>query len=427
MTESGEATVRHTKALSSTVWKWVRRAVLASVAAQVSGVVAVYAIDRVRVHRSPGGFHGFPSTTVDDTIVDGNEIRIYTEGTGLYADQINAIDQARETVYFETYVWRSDRVGRLFKEALYRAAERGVRVYVIFDGFGSLNSSPVFKHFKPHPNLFVRRISEVRTVALAGGIRSTGRDHRKLLLVDQNIGFVGGFNVGVDFGTEWRDTHIRIIGPAVKPLCLAFCQFWNIIRTKGQPTLQDWDELPWTGNITPAFNLPSSLLFPIRGQYLEAFEKSRESLDVATAYFVPDRDILHALIRAAQRGVKVRILIPEYSNHILADWVARPFFGQMLEAGIEIWLYQHAMIHAKTVVADGHRSIVGTANIDRLSMAGNYEVTVQIDSQAFGRQMQNVFDRDLTTSRRLTLEEWKNRGRATQFLEMLVSRFSFIV
>lgn len=411
----------------SQAWKWTRRALLGAMAAQVGGVAAVYGVDRVRKHRSPGGFKGFPTLSPKDVTVDGNELRIYTEGSRLYHDQIQAIDNAKETVYFETYVWRSDRAGKMFKDALYRAADRGVKVFVIYDGFGSFKASPHFKRFKPHPNLFVHRLAEVRKGVVSANPRATGRDHRKLLIADDKIGFIGGFNVGVDFGTEWRDTHLRMKGDAVTELSLGFRRFWNTFRDKDQPELKDWDELPWSGPITAAFNLPSNLLFPVRGQYLEAIDKSSESLQLTTAYFIPDRELLGALIRASKRGVRVQVLIPEYSNHILADWVARPFYGQLLEAGVEIWLYQHAMIHAKTLVADGFRSIIGTANIDRLSMVGNFEVTVQIDSEEFGHQMARVFAKDLTTARQLSLEEWESRSRGTRMLETLVAPFSFIV
>ncbi len=408
-------------------WKWTKRALLLTAAAQLAGVATVYGVDRIRKRRSPGGVKGFPTLTPDDVVVDGNQIRIYTEGSRLYHDQIRAIDEAKKTVYFETYVWRSDRLGKMFKDALYRAADRGVKVFVIYDGFGSLKSSAHFKHFKPHPNLHVHRLAEVRKGIVSANPRATGRNHRKLLITDDKSGFVGGFNVGVDFGTEWRDTHIRIRGDAVTELSVGFRRFWNTFRRKEDPELKDWEELPWSGAISAAFNLPSSLLFPVRGQYLETIEKSRESIELTTAYFIPDRELLGALVSASKRGVRVQVLIPEYSNHILADWVARPFFGQLLEAGVEIWLYQHAMIHAKTLVADGFRSIVGTANIDRLSLIGNFEVTVQIDSEEFGAQMERVFAKDLTTARQLSLEEWNARSHATRLLERLVAPFSFIV
>lgn len=405
----------------------IKYGLIGTATVHVGAVGVVYAIDAVRKKRVPGGRKGFPSMPPSDTEVGDTEVRLYTEGTSLYKDKLKAIDEAKESIYFETYVWRSDKIGKEFKDALIRAAERGVEVFIFYDGFGSLKSSPLFKRFPKHPNLHVHKLREIRRGFLVADLRRTGRTHRKLLVVDDHTGFVGGFNIGVDFGTEWRDSHIRMVGPATGLLVDGFRSFWNAYRGKHQPELPDWEELPWRGDITAAFNLPSDLLFPVRGQYLETFRRAQKSLKITTAYFIPDREILRELIRAAQRGVNVQVLIPEYSNHILADWVGRPFYGDLLDAGVEIWLYQHAMVHAKTVTADGYRSIVGTANIDRLSMAGNYEITMQIDSADFAKRMEEVFANDLTTARRLKLEEWKSRSLGTRILEKIVQPFSVIV
>ena len=409
------------------LWRTVRNVLIGVGVAQVGAVGVVYAIDAARKRRVPGGVEGFPAVAPTDTQVSENWVRLYTEGESLYADQLKAIEDAKSSVYFETYVWRSDEVGHAFKNALIAAAERGVDVFIFYDGFGSFMSSPRFKRFPKLPTLHVHKLREIRRGLLFANLRRTGRTHRKLLVVDNHIGFVGGFNVGVDFGTEWRDSHIRLHGPGVGLLVDGFRSFWNTYRAADQPELEDWDELPWTGEITAAFNLPSALLFPVRGQYLETFRRARATLQITSAYFVPYQLMTRELVRAAGRGVKVQVLIPEFSNHILADWVGRPRYGELLEAGVEIWLYQHAMIHAKTVTADGYRSIVGTANIDRLSMAGNYEITVQIDSEEFAREMEEVFAKDLTTARKLELEEWQSRNLGTRVLEKLVSPFSFIV
>ena len=408
-------------------WKITSKTLIGIAAAQVGAVGVVYAIDAARKRRIPGGVKGFPTVAPTDTQVAENSVRLYTEGESLYADQLKAIENAKSSIYFETYVWRSDEVGRAFKDALVAAAERGVEVYIFYDGFGSLKSSARFKRFPKLPTLHVHKLHEIRRGLFVANLRRTGRTHRKLLVVDDHVGFVGGFNVGVDFGTEWRDSHIRLLGPGVGLLVDGFRSFWNTYRTSEQPELEDWQELPWTGEITAAFNLPSALLFPVRGQYLDTFRRARETLQITSAYFIPDREMTHELVRAAGRGVKVQVLIPEFSNHILADWVGRPRYGELLEAGVEIWLYQHAMIHAKTVTADGYRSIVGTANVDRLSMAGNYEITVQIDSEEFAHEMEEVFAKDLTTARKLELEEWQSRNLGTRLLERLVSPFSFIV
>lgn len=409
------------------LWGAVKTGAFAMAGAQLLAISTIYAVDNLRKARVPGGAKGFPALPPQTVHVADNEITVYTEGGSLYEEMIKEIDSATQSVYFETYVWRSDEVGLAFKDALVRAAKRGVQVFVIYDGFGSFMSGPSLKIFHRTPNLYVHRVREVRVGLFLGNLRRTGRTHRKILVVDDRVGFVGGFNIGRDFGHEWRDTHIRIIGPAVRLLTIGFREFWNTFRGKNQPALPEGEELPWNDLIDAAFNLPSHLLFPVRMQYLDTFKRAKRSIELTTAYFVPDREILRELINAANRGVQVRVLIPEYSNHILADWVARPFYGDLLKAGVEIWLYRHAMIHAKTVTADGFRSIVGTANVDRLSMMGNYEVTVRVDSTDFAESMEKIFDNDLTTARRLTLAEWEGRRPVTRILERIVQPMSFFV
>lgn len=400
---------------------------IVGVVAPTIGAAVVIGIDKVRRRRVPGGEKGFPSLAPADVKVGDNEVRTYTEGKNLYQDMIKAIDDAEEYVYFETYVWRSDAAGHAFKNALYRAADRGVQVFVVYDGFGSFLAHPLFKVFKRHPNLHVHRVKEIRRGMFSGNLRRTGRSHRKLQLTDGKVGFVGGFNIGDDFGSEWRDTHVRITGPANEHLKLGFEQFWNTFRSSKQPELPERGSLPWGGEIKATFNMPSHLLYPVRGQYLDLFGRANQRIDVTTPYFVPDREISRELRRAAKRGVKVRVLIPEYSNHILADWAGRPRLGPLLKAGVEIWLYRHAMIHAKTLSVDNHRSIVGTANIDRLSLMGNFEITVQIDSPAFAEQMDKMFENDLSMARRLTYEEWAARGLWTRLLEATVAPTRLIV
>ncbi len=427
MTVPGARKLSLSKTSRTKLWKAAQWGAIGIGAAQIGAVAAVHAIDRVRQARIPGGVKGFPAAEPSDTRVGDDEIRLYSEGRSLYEDQLAAINSAEESIYFETYVWRSDEIGRMFKDALIAAAGRGVQVFIFYDGFGSLNANPFFKRFPKNPNLHVHRLREIRKGIFFADARRTGRTHRKLLVVDSKLGFVGGFNIGIDFGTEWRDTHIRITGPSVGLLIAGFRRFWNSYRGKNQPELPEWPDVRWTSQITAAFNLPSDLLFPVRGQYIDTFSKARDTLYITTAYFIPDREIMRELVSAAQRGVDVKVLIPEYSNHILADWVASPLLGPLLEAGVEIWLYKHAMIHAKTVTADNFRSIVGTANIDRLSMIGNYEITVQIDSEDFAAEMQRVFSNDLTTARQLSLEEWKQRGIGTRILEKLLAPFFLVV
>lgn len=406
----------------------IMRGVLTGFAvAQTAAVVAVHAVDRVRKARVPGGVTDFPTLPPSDTEVDNCVIRTYVDGVDLYADMLEAIRAAEEFIYFETYVWRADAIGQQFKEALYEAADRGVEVFVIYDGFGTLNQSPRFKHFPKHPNMHVIRLPILRKGIVTFNLRDTGRTHRKTMVVDDDYGFVGGFNIGVDFGHEWRDTHVRVTGRAVEELSDGYANFWNYLRRRRQPSLAPKFRRRWNPPISAAFNLPSRLLFPVRGLYLDAFSRAQKQILITTAYFIPDREILTALKNAAGRGVEVRVLIPEYSNHILADWVARPYLGQLLRAGVEIWAYQHAMMHSKTMTVDGVWSTVGTANIDRLSLRGNFEVNLQIYSAPYAAQMEKIFVNDLTTSRQITLQEWESRSWLVKIGEFLLRPYAAIV
>ncbi len=407
--------------------KLFKMAIGAAAAAPVGAATAVIALDNLRKKRVPGGVEGFPALPPADSEVADSALRSYTEGQSLYADMLEAIDSAEDFIFFETYVWRSDTWGHRFKDALVAAAKRGVRVYIIYDGFGNLKESPAFGFFPRLPTLHVHRLSAIRIGLLTLNARRTGRTHRKVLVVDDRVGFVGGFNIGDDFGNEWRDTHVRIDGKSAEALSGGFTTYWNVLRRKDEPELPDKYFPPWSSDIKAVFNLPARLLFPIRGMYLDALDRAERSIRLTTPYFIPDRDFSEALAAAAARGVKAQILIPEYSNHIIADWVSRPFLGALLRAGVEIWLYQHAMNHSKTMTIDGTWSTVGTANIDRLSMMGNAEANLEILSEEFAGRMEDIFENDLTSSRQLTLDEWESRSFLTKFTEVLLGPFNAVV
>jgi cardiolipin synthase len=168
-------------------------------------------------------------------------------------------------------------------------------------------------------------------------------------------------------------------------------------------------------------NIPSNLVFPTRGVYLDAINRAGKHIFITTAYFIPDQQILDALLAAAERGVDVRVLIPEASNHVLADWLSRGFYTALLRAGVTILLYQNAMIHAKTATVDGEWSIVGTANLDRLSLTGNYEIGLEIYDSDLAGDLEKIFEIDSSNTRVLTLEEWESRHIAARFSEAVLA------
>ncbi|MDO5627514.1 MAG: phospholipase D-like domain-containing protein [Mobilicoccus sp.] len=388
-------------------------------AAQVAAAAGVIAVDEVRKRRTPPP-SGYPSTEPVTVEVAGTQVRTYTSGHDLYEDMWEAIDGAQHTIYLESYIWKSDDVGQRFKDALIAASERGVDVYVVYDGFANLVVRPTF--YRLPRQVHVLRFPVLRrSMFTRPSVRSFGRDHRKVLVVDSAVAFVGGYNIGRLYAEQWRDTHLRIVGDAVWELDAAFVEFWNAYRGAHLPALPDRGAASWDARIEAARNAPRRMLFPVRGMYLRAIDRASRRIFITQAYFIPDDEILAALLAAARRGVDVRVVVPEYSNHVLADWVARSYFGRLLEGGVAIYLYRHAMVHAKTATVDGRWSTVGTANIDRLSLIGNYEVNLELYSDEHAAEMERIFEMDLHNCRQLTWEEWESRGRLRRLVERVLA------
>jgi cardiolipin synthase len=348
-------------------------------------------------------------------------VRTYTYGQHLYDDMLDAIASAQEQILFESYIWKGDEVGERFKRALTEAAARGVEVYAIYDSFANLVVSPGFKRFGPRLRVLAYPVYNAGWRFF--DIRRYGRDHRKILVVDDRVGFVGGYNVGTAYATEWRDTHVRITGPGVWDLKRAFADFWNLNRAAtngGRPLLLETAS-DWEPRIRMHRNIPRLWMFPIRAMYLEAINRAYQHIYITQAYFVPDSDFVEALMAAARRGVDVRLLVPETSNHVVADWLSRGYYSELLAAGVQIFRFQGAMVHAKTATIDGRWSTVGTANIDRLSMTGNYEINVEFIDPEMAEQMERVFATDLGNARELTREEWEARGAHRKFTELVLA------
>ncbi len=363
----------------------------------------------------------FPTDPPADVRIGDGAVRTYTFGQDLYDDMLDAIASAKDQILFESYIWKGDAVGERFKQALTEAAGRGVEVYAIYDGFANLVVPPRFKKFGP-------RLQVLEYPVYSAGwrffdLRRYGRDHRKILVVDDRVGFVGGYNVGDAYATEWRDTHVRITGPGVFDLKRAFADFWNLnrgTRNGGRPLLLEAAG-DWEPRIRMHRNVPRLWMFPIRAMYLEAINRAADRIYMTHAYFIPDSDFVEAIKAAARRGVDVRLLVPATSNHVVADWLSRGYYGELLDAGVRIFRFQGAMVHAKTATIDGEWSTVGTANIDRLSMTGNYEINVEFIDPEMAEAMERIFATDLGNAVELTAQEWDARGVHRKFTETVLA------
>ncbi|MCW2851135.1 MAG: cardiolipin synthase, partial [Nocardioides sp.] len=322
----------------------VRQGLLSMLVAQVTAVVSLMGADRVR--RLLRGRHIPslpPARPVSHLINDGSVATTYTYGEILFDDMRTAIAGARKHILLETYIMKGDATGRRFKQALVDAAERGVEVHVIYDQFANLVVRRSFLDFPP--SVKVLRYPLISSWKIFSP-RRLGRDHRKILVVDDQVAFVGGYNIGSTYATEWRDTHLKITGPAVWDLDNAFVDFWNTHPRRTTERLGQMPSAGWRPEIRAHRNVPRQLMFPIRGMYLEAIDRADRTIDITAAYFIPDRDILDAILEARLRGVRVRIIVPKVSNHVVTDWLSRGFYGRLLRAGVEIHRYADHMVHA---------------------------------------------------------------------------------
>lgn len=400
--------------------RFARRALLTIFGVQLALAISLTLVDSYRRrNKKPKPFPVTPPTEVP---VGGGTVTTYTYGQDLYDAMLAAIDSAQRQILFETYIWKDDEIGQRFKQALIRAARRGVAVHVIYDGFANLVVPPTFKRFPP--GIKVLRFPVYNAGIRFFDLRHYGRDHRKILVVDDEVGFVGGYNIGSAYATEWRDTHCRITGPGVWDLQRAFADFWNLhrkrrFRANERPILLGMTSV-WDSRVRFHRNIPTLWSFPIRSMYLEAINRATSRVWLTHAYFIPDANFVDTLREAAQRGVDVRVLLPRKSNHIVADWISRGYFSSMLESGIRVFRFRDAMVHAKTATIDGSWSTVGTANVDRLSMQGNYEINVEFIDEGQARVMEEIFENDLTNCAELTMDEWESRDIYRRFTEAIL-------
>lgn len=370
-------------------------------------VVVILQIASV-LRRKRRGAASFPHPRMREVRLSENRLKVYDYGSDLFEAMLAAIDEAQESIYLETYIWKDDSVGQAFKDHLIQKAEQGVAVYVVFDNFGNTVVPSAFKKFPPEvhalPYQSICRpwhVLDWRRYAL---------DHRKLLIVDGYTGFIGGYNIGSLYATTWRDTHLRVQGPAAADLAQSFIDFWNRHASDNKGTVHITQHYPRRFNPLVNFRGTNAmrLTFPIRDMYIEAIDRAEHSIRLSNAYFVPDSILLDALRAAAERGVDVQILVPWVSNHIVVDWLTRGYFTQCLEAGIRIFGY-HNMLHAKTCTIDGQWSTIGTANLDRLSAVGNYEINAEVYSEDLARQMEDLFRSDVTNATELLRHQWELR------------------
>lgn len=345
---------------------------------------------------------------------DGNFVTLVWRDKESFQAIFDSIKNAKELICLQFYIFRNDETGNELAEILLQKAAEGVRIYILYDHFGSFTTPLRFWRRLRDAGI---RINSSRPFRWKYPFRYIHRDHRKLIIIDGTRAFTGGINIANEYRgyhlfhkkKGWRDTGIFLEGPVAKTLMETFKAAWEI--RKGEPILFD-REVPRkeTGvPVLPIFASSAKGRRRMRKLLYYSINLSKRSIYLTTAYFTPSRRMLQILENAVSRGVDVKLLLPGRSDISAARYAGRAFFTKLLKVGVDIYTYNGEILHAKTAVFDEEWSIIGSANLDFQSLRRNDEGNVGIINKKFGSQMAAMFREDMNNSERITREIWKKR------------------
>lgn len=358
-------------------------------------------------------------------LATGNRVEILKNGVRIFPSMLSAIRGARRTINLEFYIYWDGEIGRTFAEALAERSRAGVQVKVILDAVGSAPMSESLIDFLQRNGVDLEWYHPLRWYTLS---RFNHRTHRKLLIVDGEIGFSGGVGIAdnwlgdADHRDHWRETVARVEGPVVTQMQFAFMDNW--VKSRGE-LLTGLDYFP---PVEPRGehlaqvikSSPSEGSSTVKLLYIISIVSATRSIYISNAYFVPDRDTIRALEGAVRRGVDVRVIVPgEYTDVPIVRQASRLHYEALLKRGIRIFEYQPTMMHAKTMVVDGIWSTIGSSNFDDRSFRLNDEVNVNVYDEGIAAQMETMFFEDLARSQEITLRRWFRRPLFERWKESL--------
>ena len=370
-------------------------------------------------------------------LTGGNKVELLINGELKFPRVLEALLAAEHHIHMEYYIYEDDEIGRTIEEILKQKARAGVEVRLIYDDFGSRS---IRKKLVPRlKSAGVQTFPFYEIIFLALANRLNYRNHRKIIVVDGRIGFIGGINVSDGYinapekGKKqhkkkklfWRDSHVRIEGAGVHYLQHLFLCDWNFCAKQALvPNADYFPRLNGAGQdgkyVQIAASGPDSDNPTILFSLLQAIHQASAELLITTPYFIPEQAVIDALRIAALSGVKVKLLVPGKSDSKIVNAAARSFYGELLDVGVDIYLYQKGFVHAKTLVADKSLSIIGSANMDYRSFDLNFEANAIVYDEAFGQELAKSFYDDLEGSVKLDTFQWEKRFWLPKLMEKTV-------
>ncbi|WP_348696031.1 cardiolipin synthase [Duganella fentianensis] len=375
-------------------------------------------------------------------LIAGNRCTLLFDGPQTMAEMLKAIRAARNHINLETYIFDQDGLGLEFADALIARQRAGVSVNIMYDSVGTLGVPAEFFQRMRAAGIRLLEFNPVNPARLRSDHWELNqRDHRKVLIVDGRVAFTGGINISSSYARSslfhssgqrrqhgsaeqlgWRDTHIKVEGPAVQAFQWLFVRQW---AAQDSQNLPDADYFPPTvtagDKLVRVLGSDSTDRFDIYQAYQLAFQQARRSIHLTSAYFVPDQHTIDALTAAARRGVDVRIILPGVSDSGLVFYAGHAYYDQLLDSGVKIYHLRLTVLHAKTAVVDGLWSTVGSTNIDTRSFLHNSELNVVVLGTEFGQQMELAFQEDLRNSDEITRAAWQQRSWLDRLREWAAS------
>ena len=363
-------------------------------------------------------------------MLNADSVKVISSGSYFAEQLLTELEKARHHIHVQFYIVEDDEFGRAFRDVLIKKAKEGVEVRLIYDSVGCWSVKKRFYEEMRCAGIYVESFLKVRFPLFTN--KMNYRNHRKIVVIDGMTGFVGGYNIadryvkGVAWGV-WRDTMLLVRGAAVQGLQSSFLVDWYFANRSLVSGALYYPQKEYAAGGVKLQVVPSNPVGEIRtimGGLVKLLSVSRNYVYLQTPYLMPNESFMQALKNAAVSGVDVRLMVPEKSDNRFTDYATKSYFGDLLNAGVKIYLYNRGFLHSKSVVCDDYVSSVGSANLDFRSFFYNFEVTAFVYDKSVAHELKRCFIEDISNSRQLTIGEFRARSLWQRCLESVARLFS---
>ena len=384
-------------------------------------------------------FYQLASFSKDKSLTSSNNnVTVMVNGEAKFPDVFESLRSAKHHIHIEYYIYENDTIGNELAQILIEKAKEGVEDRFIYDDFGSSGIRKNIAHQLREAGVEAYPFYKIKLIMLAN--RMNYRNHRKIIVVDGTIGYIGGINVSdkyinndKDDKLYWRDTHLKIVGNSVFNLQTIFLADWNFCANQkirySSNYFPEKSEAEHYGNhlVQIVSSGPDSKYPKIKYTLIQAILSAEKEICITTPYFIPDKSFLEAINIAALSGIEVKLLVPTRSDSFIVNTTSQSNFQELLDVGVKIYSYDKGFVHAKTMVCDQKVAIIGTANFDNRSFDLNFEINAIVYDEQIATEISNLFEKDISFSTQILAEEWSKRPLFRKLMEKVLHLFSSLM